>query len=252
VGRGAHFWRAAVAAAICIIGTVSLLRARPQDLDQPRFGFEARLAIPLKEYDSGGQPFTQAFISLVYEYHLPASLEYVSWDAAMKPLNARLRNTTVRDALTALAAQLPEYRISFSSGQVEAYSPEARSDPSSMLNVIIRDFSANQADPMRASVDLFGALSATLHPDWGYGSSFAPLGGPKKITLHLQGAKVYEILNAIVAQHGDAIWVVRVPPQRLSTFQGDLWHLYSLDPHWRHVVLEDVQSLFPSKELTPP
>jgi hypothetical protein len=187
----------------------------------------------------------------VYEYRLPASLEYLSWDAAMKPLNARLRNTTVRDALTALAAQLPEYRISFSSGQVDAYSPQARSDPSSMFSVTIRDFSANQADPMRASVDLFGALSVTLHPGWGYGVSYAPLGGPKKVTLHLQGAKVYEILNAIVAQHGEAIWIVRVPPQRLSTFQGDLWHLYSLDPHWRRVVLDDVQSVFPTEKSTP-
>lgn len=249
--RGIRVWRAVLGAAICIAGALLPVQACPQDRGQPRLPFEGRLGIRLNGYEVAGKPFLQAFLDLVYEYRLPAGLEYLDRDAVSKPLSVRLQNATVRDALSAIVAQLPEYRVTFSSGLVQVYSLRARAEPSSMFNVVIPNFSVNNVDPVQASFDVFGALSATLHPDWGYGGDFAPLGGPKKITLHLQRAKVYEALDAIVAQQGETIWVVRVPPERLSTFQGDLWHLYSLDPIWKHVALEDGQSLFPAQKPTP-
>lgn len=216
--------------------------------ESPKRSFEQRLLTRLESYESGGRTFVQALLDLVYQHRLPAALEYLDADAVRKPLNVTLRHTTVRHALVALAGQLPQYRLNFSSGLVEVYSSRARGNPSSMLNVVIQNFRVEEADPRMAGYHLFGALSATLHPGRGYGGSFAPLGGPKKITLHLRKAKVHDILNAIVAQRGDAIWIVRVPPERLSTFQVGLWYLYSLDEQWKHVVLEDAERLFPASE----
>jgi hypothetical protein len=47
-----------------------------------------------------------------------------------------------------------------------------------------------------------------------------------QITLYLQNAKVYEILNAMVAQNGKAIWISMVRPEELSRLQSsDLWYV---------------------------
>jgi hypothetical protein len=60
-----------------------------------------------------------------------------------------------------------------------------------------------------------------------------------QITLHLQDAKVYEILNAIVAQHGNAVWTLMIRPERLSKPQfGDLWYVYPLQQPFKSLVSE--------------
>jgi hypothetical protein len=62
---------------------------------------------------------------------------------------------------------------------------------------------------------------------------------PLTITLHLQNAKAYEILNAIVAQNGKAIWTLVVRPEKLSKLQfGGLWYVYPLQQPFKSVVLE--------------
>jgi hypothetical protein len=44
-----------------------------------------------------------------------------------------------------------------------------------------------------------------------------------QITLHLQNAKVYEILNTMVAQNGKAMGISMVRPSRLQS--SDLWYV---------------------------
>ena len=47
--------------------------------------------------------------------------------------------------------------------------------------------------------------------------------------MHLQNAKVYEVLNGIVAQNGKAIWTVTASPEKLSNLQsGGIWYIYPL------------------------
>ena len=69
--------------------------------------------------------------------------------------------------------------------------------------------------------------------------------GPLKITLHLQNAKVYEALNAIVAENGKAIWTVVVHPDELSklqfsrpTMHWEPWYVYPLQRPFKADVLE--------------
>jgi len=213
---------------------------------QAGLSFEQKTGIHIKHYESQGRTLVEAVLDLAYEYRLPVALEYLDRDAVRKPLQVNLHDASVREVLTALVVEMPVYRMTFSSGMVDVYSPSARNDPSNLLNDTIGDFTVKDADPMYASVQLWGALSVKLHPGQGYGGDFAPLGGSVKVTIDLRGAKVYQILNAIVSQQGDCMWVVRLPPTGLSSFRGDMWYLYSLDPHWKEIVLSDAHSLFPS------
>jgi hypothetical protein len=60
-----------------------------------------------------------------------------------------------------------------------------------------------------------------------------------EITLHLQNAKVYEILNAIVAQNGKAVWTLMARPDALSKRQSaNLWYVYPLQQPFKSTVLE--------------
>jgi hypothetical protein len=60
-----------------------------------------------------------------------------------------------------------------------------------------------------------------------------------RITVHLQHAKVYEVLNAIVAQNGKAIWTVTASPEKPSKLQsGGIWYIYPLQQPFEATALE--------------
>jgi hypothetical protein len=164
-------------------------------------------------------------------------------------LHLQLRGKPVREILSSLVAQARQYRVGFSGGCVQLYSPKARADPSNLLNAIVDNFQVSEVDPQVASAAAFEALIHETAPKTSVVESTA-LGtlGPPTMTLHLKKAKVYEILDTIAGKHGAAVWVVRVPPDRLSTLKGMLWYIYPLEPpNWREAVLGDVTALFPPK-----
>jgi len=59
---------------------------------------------------------------------------------------------------------------------------------------------------------------------------------PLRITLHLHNARVYEILNAIVAQNGRAIWTVTVSNLASLPQCCGLWYIYPLQEPFKSVV----------------
>ena len=67
--------------------------------------------------------------------------------------------------------------------------------------------------------------------------------GTQKITIHLRNAKVYELINAIVAHNGKAAWAVIVPRSRLvGADSSDLWHIYPLQAPFKEAVLDKLSS----------
>lgn len=91
-------------------------------------------------------------------------------------------------------------------------------------------------------MELFCALSHEIMPSGGCGESHAGgQWGPLKITLHLQNAKVYEVLNALVSENGKAIWTVIRSPDKLSELQGGIWYIYPLQQPFKAVVSERLQ-----------
>jgi hypothetical protein len=213
--------------------------------------YENRLDAVVEVFDSGGQTLAQNFLSLAYRYDLPMGVEYLDRAAVSEPLHLQLRGKSVREILSSLVAQVPEYRVTFSGGIVQLYSPQARGDPSNLLNAVIDDFHVSEMDPQVASAAVFEALVHKVAPTTSIVESTA-LGtlGPPTLTLRLNKSRVYEILDAIVARYGEAVWVVRVPPEKLSTLKGALWYIYPLEPSdWRAAVLGDVTSLFPAEPV---
>jgi hypothetical protein len=208
--------------------------------------YEEALGTRIPTYAAHGRTAAQCLVDLAYRYQIPIGIEYVDHDFVSKKIKLNIRGGTVRSVVAALASQIPPYRVTFGPGAVEIFTPEARADKSNLLNTTIDEFSVSGSDPVEADSRLFVALEHKFHRS--VFSSTAPGQlGPQKVTLDLRGRRVRQILDAIVAQHGSAIWTVIVPPNDLSNPALDLWHMYSLEPRWESEVIERLSNLFPQK-----
>jgi len=141
---------------------------------------------------------------------------------------------------------VPGFRISFESGVVSVYSPQQRQDGTDLLNKTIPQFSVVGVATEDAETDLMYALTQTVDPRAGCISSIAKGQlGSSRITLTAKNMTVHEILDRIVAQNGDAVWTVTVPPSKLGAIPiVDLWHIYPLQTQFESVVQAKLTEMF--------
>ena len=207
---------------------------------------EQRLDARVKRFDTSGRSLVATVVDLAFTYQLPTAIEYADRDATTKPLNLQFRDESVREILKTIIRQLPEYGVSFSGGIIDVFAPKAREDPSNLLNTVIRNFAVMQVDTREADFQLFCAVSREVGLQGCSGSLAMGQWGPVKVTLHLQNTKAYEVLNAIVAENGNAIWTVMVRPEKLSKLQvGGIWYVYPLQQPFKAVVSERLANLKP-------
>ena len=190
--------------------------------------FEQKLDRRVKQFDTEGRTLVASILDLAFAYELPTAIEYADREATTRPLNLDFRNKSVRWILQAIIEQVPGYSVSFSGGIVDVFAARGREDSSNLLNKVIKDFAVSQVDTHEADSQLFCAVGRELGHNCVEDIALG-LWGPLKITLHLQNARVYEVLNAIVAKNGKAIWTVLVRPDRLSALQnGGIWYVCPL------------------------
>ena len=206
--------------------------------------FERKLEAKIPDFDTAGRTFAASLLDVVYEAELPLGIEYLDRHALNRRIDVHLHDSSVRRLLLALVQQVPEYQVSFSGGLVDLYSPKGRGNSSNIFNTQIEHFSVAAEDTHRADMELLCELARMQTPPSGCGGSIA-VGqwGTLRVTLDARKARVYEILNAIVAQNGRAIWLAMVPPNQLSKIPfGGLWHIYPLERPFKADILERLTS----------
>jgi hypothetical protein len=192
-----------------------------------------------------------AVLALAYEHQLPLALECVTREAVQKRLELRLRGQSVRNVIAAISASAPGCRVDFSHGLVDVYSAEARADASDPFNTVVAEYRVVGVDTDTADRMLFCTLGRQLYPhSAGCGGNTAgDQWGNVKITLEMRNAKVYQILNAIVAQNRRAVWTpIRPPgtsPDRRRGYLTNFWSIYPLDPDFEQAVAAGLRSLLP-------
>jgi hypothetical protein len=207
---------------------------------------EQRLDTRVARFDTSGRSLAATIVDLAFAYQLPTAIEYADRDATTRALNLQFRNESVRGILKTIIRQFPDYGVSFSGGIVDVFALKAREDSSNLLNKVVPDFAVTQVDTHEADFQLFCAVSREVGSQVCGGSIAIGQWEPRKITLHLQNAKVYEVLNAIVAQNGKAIWTVMARPEKLSKLQdGGIWYVYPLQQPFKAVVSERLANLKP-------
>jgi hypothetical protein len=215
---------------------------RPQSPERATLNTE--LARRISVFDTQGQTFLDSFLRLVWTYQLPTGIEYIDHGAATQPLHLRLSNVSVRKALASLVAQLPEYRIDFSQGVVDLYSPSARANHSNVLNTKLHEFSVTNETAKGALWNLWESLASQLQPGRGFLGNYLDNPSAPRISLAVHNYTAHQILNEIVAKDGHSMWTVTARPDQMSSYSTRLWTVEPLAPSVRSMVLEELTELF--------
>ena len=198
--------------------------------------FEQKINKLVDRFNTRGRTLFDSVIELAYDYQVPMAIEYADRDAAIKPINLEFHNKSLREMVEAIVKQDQQYRVSFSDGVVDIFSPRAREDRSNLLNKVLKDFSVTEMETRKADFQLFCAVVQAAGSGGCGGSLAVGQWDPLRITLHLHNARVYEILNAIVAQNGRAIWTVMASNLASLPQCCGLWYIYPLQAPFKSVV----------------
>lgn len=240
-----------VAAVLLCAGAAAVLsQESPANRPNPAQALGAKLQITVPDFDAGKRSMVDLLLMLAYRYKLPMDFEYITNDALRRPLRFRTGPRTVRGLIAALAALAPGYSADFSHGLVEIYSPEARLDSSNPFNLVVAEYRVHGVDTETADNTLLCTLGQQLHPGSGCGGSTSGgQWGSTKISLEMNNAKVFEILNAIVAQNGRAVWTpirsTTTSAERGRRYLTNFWDIYPLDPAFEKSAAERLKALFP-------
>jgi len=198
--------------------------------------FEQKTNRLIERLSTSGRTLVDSLIELAYKYQLPMAIEYADREATTRPLNLEFHNKSFRGIVEAIVKEDPQYRVSFSNGIVDIFSPMAGEDRSNLLNKVLKDFSVTEMETREADFQLFCAVAQAAGSQGCGGSLAVGQWEPFRITLHLQNARTYEILNAIVAQNGRAIWTVTA--SNLASFpqSSGLWYIYPLQEPFKSIV----------------
>lgn len=205
---------------------------------QPR-GFDEKLQMLLTEFEAEGRSMAEVAVSMAYRYKLPMAIEHVDRKVLRKPLRLKLKNQSIRRIIAAVVTAVPGYRVDFSQGLVDIYLPAARSDPSNPFNTVISHYSVDGLDTPFADAQILCDMGRQLngHSDCG-GSVASGQWANRKITLDLRNKGVYEVLNAIVAQNGAALWTpIPEPKEGSPLITGNFWYIYPLDRPFERLVI---------------
>ena len=195
--------------------------------------FKHKTESVVEQFSTSGRTLVDSAIEFTYKYQVPMAIEYADWEATKRPLDLEFHKRSFREIVEVIVKEDPQYRVSFSNGIVDIFSPIAREDSSNLLNKIVKDFSVTEMETRLADFQLFCALVQSAGCT---GSLAVGQWDPLRITLHMHNARVYEILNAIVAQNGRAIWTVTA--SNLASFPQccGLWYIYPLQEPFKSVV----------------
>jgi hypothetical protein len=90
--------------------------------------FEQKTGSLIERFSTSGRTLADPVIELAYKYEVPMAIEYADREATTRPLNLEFHNKSFRGIVEATVKEDPQYRVSFSNGIVDIFSPMARGD----------------------------------------------------------------------------------------------------------------------------
>jgi hypothetical protein len=198
------------------------------------YGQDTRLERPASDFNSKGVGLTETLLKFSHQQHLRIAIEYVDRVSMDKPLEVRLENKKVRQALDSILHNECGYSWRLRNGILEITNTRASKRALSQLNTVIPVFTIPDGETAKmASVMLWWNLQLSLDKTLkGFGGDV--LGGTRSPTLKpatLHNRTVRDILAYIVLNGGVDGWIVAGPPECLGfTPYCGLWFLIEAEP----------------------
>ena len=197
-------------------------------------GQDVPLERPASDFNSVGVGLTETLLKFSHQQRLRIAVEYVDKASMDKPIEVRVENKTVRQALDSILQNGRGYSWRLRNGIIEITNTRASKRALNQLNAVIPVFTIPDGVNARtASVMLWWNLQAKLDPTIkGFGGDI--LGGVRPPTVTpatLRNRTVREILAYIVLNGGVDGWIVSGPPECLGfTPYCGLWFLIEAEP----------------------
>jgi hypothetical protein len=198
------------------------------------YGQDTPLERPAFVFNSKDVGLTETLLKFSHQQHLRIAIEYIDRASMDKPIQVRLENKTVRQALDSILHNGRGYSWRLRNGIIEITNTRASKRAQSQLNTVIPVFTIADGENARtASVMLWWNLQLKLDPKIkGFGGDI--LGGVRPPTVTpatLRNRTVREILAYIVLNGGVDGWIVSGPPECLGfTPYCGLWDLIEAEP----------------------
>ena len=196
------------------------------------YGQSSPLERRASDFDSKGVGLTETLLKFSHQQHLPMAIEYVDRASMDQPIDVRLQNKTVRQALDSILLNGNGYGWRLQNGIIEITNRHASKRAESQLNKVIPVFKIAEGETAQmSSTMLWWDLQMTLDPSIkGFGGDVMGRSSTvKPETLH--NRTVREILSYIVLNSQAAGWIVAGPPECLGfTPYCGLWYMIEGEP----------------------
>jgi hypothetical protein len=185
-------------------------------------------SIELKHFKVEKLSLLDALLQLGQEQGIPLGIEYIDLKAVTDPISVDMGPATVAQVFDAILRQQPGYSWSVRGGVVCISHLGVPAGGLNLLDHVLTDFSIQKISITEAGNVLYMTLDKELHPGiTGWGGSYAgDISRTEVGPFAMHNVTVREALNRMVAQAGDAAWVVQVPPGNLDELPSyGLWRI---------------------------
>lgn len=167
-----------------------------------------------------------SLLKLGREHHIPMGIEYVDRELVERQITVSLNRTTVSKAMDSILQHAQGYHWRAEDGVIIITNKGTPRGPQNLLDRVLPNFVIPQVTIGEASHVLWMTLHADVHPGTkGWVGSYSPGISRQRVgPLNLQKVTTRQVLNKLVAAHGDSAWAVKVPPEYLGRMPSSgLW-----------------------------
>lgn len=181
------------------------------------YGQDNPLERTASDFNSKGAGLTETVLKFSHQQHLRIAIEYVDRASMDKPIEVRLENKTVRQALDSILQNERGYKWQLRNGIVEITNSHASKHAEAQLSTVIPIFEIPEGETSKlASAMLWWNLQTALDPKLsGFGGDvMGESSAVKPNKLH--DRTVRDILSYIVVNSQAEAWIVSGPPKCLG------------------------------------
>jgi hypothetical protein len=194
----------------------------------------------------------ERLIEVAQHYRIPMGIEWINLPNAdgSSPLTPQ---PTVREMILSIFRPIPGYKMEIRGGVVNVSNVAFVDDSRNFLSMRLAEYRADRENVFGAEFRLRLSIHSTLHPEryslggnggYGYGTQRDDDFDVTNISFSRRNVTVREILNAIVRENGNALWVVELVPSKMMksepffaqhSYGGDVqtdftWRIIPLGP----------------------
>jgi len=165
---------------------------------------------------------TEQLVEIAQHYKIPMGIEWF-WVTSKERRTVSLQQQTVIGLIRAVVQGSPGSTVDVTHGMVLIRHASFSDQQLNFLNVRLAEFKADKVNVFGAEWLLRTAMSRTIHPElygnasnggYGYGHDRDDHFDVENISLVRQKITVREVLNSIVKQNGNALWIVEFVPSK--------------------------------------